>query len=375
METTSPESMALLRESAEFEEYAVVTVNLTKKYNSKSRSLGSLHSIHNFSQLGGYFSILLGRGQRNLVALSDVSLSIRRGEVFGLLGPNGAGKTTFIKILSTLVLPDSGSAYVHGIDVVKQPYAALERLQAVLSEGIGFERRLTGRQNLQVYASLYGLPSSVAKERIDSLLEMVGLAGKANRTMNRYSTGMARKLLLCRALLSDASVLVFDEPTAGLDPNAAAEFRNVLTDVIVRERGKTVLMSSHNLWEVQQICDRVAVLNQGKVVAVGSPDEIRVGAGESISLTVAGVFSANVVIANLRSDILRVAGVSVVRIDQGGSSEVVIELEGTRDLDYTSIFSLLLDKGFRIRSLDAPQPSLEEAFIKLTREIDEWPSQ
>ena len=156
------------------------------------------------------------------------------GGVFGLLGPNGAGKTTLIKILSTLVLPDSGHALVGGIDVVQRPRASLRILQTVLSQNAGFEVRLSGRQNLEFYAALYGVPKDVAKEKIEELLGFTGLADRADVVFQKYSTGMARRLLVARALLSSATILVFDEPTSSLDPVSASEFRKLIKEELVR---------------------------------------------------------------------------------------------------------------------------------------------
>ena len=352
--------------------YAVYVEGLVKRYSSRAKALGA-PGVHSVSQISNFVSVLTGRSPRNLVALDHVSLSVSPGEVFGILGPNGAGKTTLIKILSTLVIPDEGRAYIDGVDVVRRPRAALKEIQTVLAEGVGFERRLSGRQNLEFYAELYGIPRYVAKERIASLLDMVGLTDKAGLTFNRYSTGMARKLLLCRALLSDASVLVFDEPTSGLDPTAAAEFRRMLKGFISREKHKTVLLASHNLWEVQQICDRVGVLKQGKVVAVGSPAQISEAMEDRVTLTVFGDTESKLDTATLKASIETVAGVRSCILQTGTSSKgLSITIDATKDLDYNSMFEKLMASGLKIRSLESSQPSLEEAFIKLVGEGGSW---
>ena len=356
----------------ETERYAVVTESLVKRYSSAAKSFTAVPTFSS-AQLKNFLPVIFGRTPKNVVALDSVSLSIDKGEVFGILGPNGAGKTTLIKILSTLVLPDGGRAFIHGIDVARRPRAALQKLQTVLAESVGFERRLTGRQNLEFYAELYGIPLEVARPKITSLLDMVGLTEQSHWMFNRYSTGMARKLLLCRALMSDASVLIFDEPTSGLDPNAAFEFRHLIREVISREKGKTVLLASHNLWEVQQICDRVVVLKNGRVIAVGSPMQISEGSEENVSLTIVGRFPNGQSSALLESELRGSPGILKCSVQPGlHEGGVSITVEGSRDFDYNSLFVAVLSHKFKITSLDVSKGSLEEAYIKLTGEGGPW---
>ena len=343
---------------------AIEIVDLVKRYSSGSRSLTSATELRKF------LSILKGPRDHSVVALDDVNLTIPKGEVFGLLGPNGAGKTTLIKILSTLVLPDSGRALVHGINVVRHPRRVVRILQSVLAEGVGFERRLSGRQNLEFYATLYGVPPTLARQRIESLLDFCGLMNQADMMFQRYSTGMARRLLVCRALLSDASVLLFDEPTAGLDPISAAGFRELMKDVLAKERGKTILLTTHNLWEAQQICDRIAVMSKGKILMTGAPDEIR--------RVVADRVTVSLLLTNCRDG----SGEGVVQkiqqvdgvvgwelLDDDHNQTIKLQIEGTKDINYNNLFQGLSALGLRISALEASQPSLEEAFIKLTAEV------
>ena len=221
---------------------AVEVVDIVKEYNSKVRKITSAVEVRD------YFNLLRGKNRQTITALDKINLTIPPGKVFGLLGPNGAGKTTLIKILSTLVLPDAGYALVYGTDVVKHPRAVLKKLQTVLSEHFGFERRLTGRQNLEFYATLYGVPREIAKKRIDDLLAFCQLTEAGDTMFQKYSTGMTRKLLVSRALLTDASVLLLDEPTSGLDPVSASDFKIFLRNVLVKERGKTLIWATHNLF-------------------------------------------------------------------------------------------------------------------------------
>jgi ABC-2 type transport system ATP-binding protein len=341
---------------------AIKVVDLVKRYNGEARALSSAMQFRNF------LSVLKGSKERGVPALNGVNLTINQGEIFGLLGPNGAGKTTLIKILSTLVLPDSGYAAVNGVDVVKHPRRVVKTLQSVLAEGIGFERRLTGRQNLEFYSILYGIPSDLAQRRIGEVLEFSRLQDKADVMFQRYSTGMARKLLVSRALLSDASILLFDEPTASLDPISAAEFRRLIV-VLAKEMKKTVLLATHNLWEAQQICDRIALLHKGKLLAIGSAAEIR--------QTVADVVYVRMHLASLNGGtnlsvserLSAVEGVRNAEIVQDGRVQGFdLKVEATKDMDYTALFNLVDSMGFRIASIETSQPSLEDAFLKLTRE-------
>jgi ABC-2 type transport system ATP-binding protein len=341
---------------------AVQVVGLTKRYNRKVKRITSA------IEFGMFLDVIRGTNREPVIALDDVNFSIDPGSVFGLLGPNGAGKTTLIKILSTLVLPDSGHAYVYGIDVVKQPRMVLSKLQAVLAEGFGFERRLTGRQNLEFYSTLYGIPKEVAKKRIEELLEFCQLTDAADEMFQKYSTGMIRKLLVSRALLTDSTVMLFDEPTSGLDPATAADFKNFLRNVLVRKEGKTLIWATHNLFEAQQVCDTIGVLSKGRIVAKGTPSEIRGTVGEKINLTISVVDQSNGNSGDWAEAVSRVNGVMSMKTRRDfETGTLVLDIEATRDVDYNGLFELLNASRLKIATLESSQPSLEEAFVKLTR--------
>jgi ABC-2 type transport system ATP-binding protein len=342
---------------------ALQVIDLTKHYDVRVRRITSATEFRVF------ISVLRGKRDHQITALDGVNFTIAPGEVFGLLGPNGAGKTTLIKILSTLVLPDSGRALVYGTDVVKHPRAVLKKLQAVLAEGWGFERRLSGRQNLEFYATLYGISPADAAKRIDEILEFCQLGDAADQMFQKYSTGMTRKLLVGRALLTDASVLLFDEPTSGLDPVAAADFRNFLRNTLVRERGKTLIWATHNLSEAQQVCDTIGVLNKGTIVARGTPSEIRSAIAEKVNLNITLLGNGVEHPVEEFGKISHIDGVTQFRVkkDPGTTANILLEVEATRDVDYNKIFESLSALGLRIVGIEATQPSLEEAFIKLTR--------
>lgn len=203
------------------------------------------------------------------VALDDVNLEIAPGSVYGLLGPNGAGKTTLVRVLSTVLLPTSGTASVLGYDVVDDTADVRRRIGLVFGGDRGLYTRLTARQNLVYWAALYGVSSSDTSSVVDALLRLVGLADRADERVETYSSGMKQRLHLARGLVSDPSVLFLDEPTAGLDPIASAEFRVLIEGL--QEAGKTVFLTTHNMAEAEALCDRVSLIDHGRILKTESP--------------------------------------------------------------------------------------------------------
>jgi len=346
---------------------AIRVTNLKKTF----KTFGSFDSSHqsSLSAASRYLGKLAGRGDGKFPALDGVNLEVQKGEVFGLLGPNGAGKTTLIKILSTLVLPDSGNALICGVDVVKDSRAALRKVQSVMAGATGFDNRLTGRQNLEFSADMYGMPRELARVKIDELLRFSRLEPFAGEMFQKYSTGMWRKLLVCRALLSDAPVLLFDEPTANLDPVAASEFRSYIKNDLARARGRTILLATHNLWEAEQICDRIAVLKNGKVIMTGTPGEIRNKVAEAVSLILMIANDLNGSAEKLLQQVRSVDGVVSAKVESDLSNGFSkIHVEGIKELDYNSLFQMIMSMKFQIRSIETSQASLEQAFLKLNEE-------
>jgi ABC-2 type transport system ATP-binding protein len=357
--------------------YAIETIELVKKYPTTARR-GRPHPGEGFrggrrvDSLQALFNILGGHNGFFVEALRGVSLQIKEGEVFGLLGPNGAGKTTLIKILCTLVTHDAGEAYVHGFDVKKRPLDVLKKLQAILPESRGFDWRLSGRQNLEFYALLYGVKDKEAKERIDYLLGFTGLKDRADDGYQRYSTGMQRKLLLCRALLRNTSTLLFDEPTTGLDPASAADFRNLLRDKLSRGEGKTVLVSTHNLGEAQEICDRVAILNRGKIMACDRPDNVQHLVFDtkifSISFFSAAADGEG---KEMLSTLKALPGILQITPEEDAEGKLLrIGLEISKDVDLNSILEIIVASGLKISAVNTEEPTLEDVFMSLTAKKD-----
>jgi ABC-2 type transport system ATP-binding protein len=209
------------------------------------------------------------------VAVDQISLQIERGELFGLLGQNGAGKTTLIKMLCTALLPSSGSAAIAGYDIIRQTRQVRERIGLVSGEERSFYWRLTGRQNLEFFAALNHVPAATARERIGTLLERVGLAEHADQPFRTYSSGMRQKLGIARGLLNNPQVLFMDEPTRSLDPISAQAMRSFVSEYIIGELGCTVILATHSMAEAEELCDRLAFVRTGQMVAQGTIAQLR----------------------------------------------------------------------------------------------------
>ncbi len=227
-----------------------------------------------FPRTSGYRDLLPFRKKQWITAVNSVNIEIREGEFFGLLGANGAGKTTLIKLLCSLVLPTSGTASVLGHDILKEEQAVKNVVGLVSSEERSFYWRLTGRENLKFFASLYHLSGIKAESQIDELLRLVGLDKDADIRFQNYSTGMRQKLAIARGLLSEPKVLFVDEPTRSLDPVSAQAVRAFLKEKTAVEK-KTLILATHNLTEAEQLCDRLAIMNHGQVMALGTVKELR----------------------------------------------------------------------------------------------------
>jgi len=218
----------------------------------------------------------------DFTAVDQVSFEVAEGEIFGLLGPNGAGKTTLIKILATLVLPDGGRAVAGGHDVARDPARAKRAVGYAVGEERSFYWRLTGRENLEFFAALYGLRGAARAGRIAGLLGLVGLEASADLRFNAYSTGMRQMLAFARALLADASILLVDEPTRSLDPLAADRIRSFLRAELAGKQGKTVLWATHDLGEAADFADDIAVISRGRIRLSGPAASLAAGGRASL---------------------------------------------------------------------------------------------
>jgi ABC-2 type transport system ATP-binding protein len=228
-----------------------------------------------FSTATNYQALFRLNRQEDFTAVEQVTLSVKEGELFGLLGPNGAGKTTLVKMLSTLILPSEGQARVAGYDVVTDAEAIRQVVGLINAEERSFFWRLSGRENLRFFAGLHNLFGSVADARIDELLHLVGLTEHGDKRFMGYSSGMRQKLSVARGLLSLPPLIFMDEPTRSLDPVSARELRQFIRNVLVDQMGRTVLLVTHRLEEAETLCDRVAIMNQARIISCGPVDEIK----------------------------------------------------------------------------------------------------
>jgi len=209
----------------------------------------------------------------DFAAVDHVNYTVEEGEIFGLLGHNGAGKTTTILMLLGLIAPTDGTAVVNGVDVIEQPLES-RRNVGLLPENAGFYENLTARQNLQFYAELADVPEKAASERIEKLIDQVGLSGKREVKVAAYSRGMRQRLGIAQSLVRDPKILILDEPTQGIDPEGTRDLREMIRR-LSKEDGKTVIFTTHVLYEVNKLCDRVAIMKQGMIAGIGTIDELR----------------------------------------------------------------------------------------------------
>jgi len=210
---------------------------------------------------------------RTVVAVDSISFSVPKGEIFGLLGPNGAGKTTTIKMLCTLITPTSGDAYVAGFSVAKEQQKVRANLGVMLTGERTLYWKLTGRENLEYFAALYHMDSSYTRKRIEDLLTLVGLKEREDTLVENYSTGMRIRLSFAKALLNEAPVLLFDEPTASLDPQSSHLIRDIIR--ALKKDGYSIILTTHNMEEADILSDRVAIIDHGKIVSLGPPSELK----------------------------------------------------------------------------------------------------
>lgn len=206
-------------------------------------------------------------------AVSGITFDVNEGEIFGLLGQNGAGKSTTIKILITMLAPTSGECRVLGYNTYGEEDMIRHRINFIFGGELGVYRRLSARDNLRYFANLYKLPMNERDRKIDELLELVGLYDKADLRTETYSKGMLQRVQIARGLINDPEILFMDEPTVGLDPLAAQTLRNIIK--MLKEQGKTILLTTHNMYEVDELCDRVAIINNGKILTLDTPKNIK----------------------------------------------------------------------------------------------------
>ncbi len=312
------------------------------------------------SHLGRVFRTTIGvfrRKIKQVVAVDDISFDVQPGELFGLLGPNGAGKTTTVKMLTTLLIPTSGTARVLGCDVVKQAEALRPRIGFIFGGERGLYWRLSAVDNLRYFASLYQLEPEVTRRRIPFLLEMVGLADRGHEKVEGYSRGMKQRLHIARTLLNDPEMLFLDEPTIGLDPVAAREVRQVIRNL--QSENKTILLTTHYMFEADALCQRIAVINHGRIIALDTPEALKSNVRD-LSVVELEVFGVPPQTLDRLRALPFVDAVSVENRDQ----KQALLIQSPRGSEAVSDILASLD-GLAVGKVVVREPTLEDAYVRL----------
>ena len=297
---------------------------------------------------------------KSTVAVEDISFDVKRGELFGLLGPNGAGKTTTVKMLTTLLLPTHGTARILGLDVVRQTAEVRKHIGFAFSGSRGLYNRLTAIQNLKYFAELYALDPQVMHQRISHLLELVGLADRGNDKVETFSSGMIQRLHLARALLHDPEVLFLDEPTVGIDPIGSRELRQTIKNLI--SLGKTILLTTHYMAEAEELCQRIAIINHGHIVALDSPEALkRRISGDSVIEACIQAGRVQVILDQLRV----LDGKTVVELKNGSEPEIV-SIRTPEPARVLGLLSPYLNPEY-IQGLEVRNQTLEDVYVTIIK--------
>ena len=297
----------------------------------------------------------------SLAAVDGLSFKVEAGEIFGLLGPNGSGKTTTIRMLSCLIAPTEGQASVNGHDIRRDPLRVRETV-GVLTENPSLYERLTAYENMEFFARAYGVADEAARAaRIREVLEFFELWERRDERVGTYSKGMKQKLAIARAIVHSPEVLFLDEPTAGLDPKASKDIRDMM-ERLSRQEKHTILLCTHNLEDAERLCSRVMIINKGKSIVAGTTEELR--------RKIAGPPKLEVSLIKVTEKIVRAAEgsehVEVVEVNRT-NTKLMIEVDDP-DGSTPYVVKRIVDAGGLVRSVQLVEPSLEEAYLKLVKE-------
>jgi ABC-2 type transport system ATP-binding protein len=299
----------------------------------------------------------LRRTKTQVTAVKNVSFEVDYGELFGLVGPNGAGKTTTIKMLTTMLIPSSGNATVLGYDIQKDITKIRERIGIVLGGERGLYTRVSAVDNLRYFADLYGVATNVRDKRIKELLQLMGLWDRARDRVETYSKGMKQRLHLARGLINDPQLIFLDEPTIGLDPEIAKETRNMIRELV--DKGKTILLTTHYMFEADELCKRVAVIRGGEIVALDTPSGLKKYVMATSVVEVEGFGITENEVAKFKN----VPEVLAVSADLSENKQV-LKIQTAKGSEIISEVQEIL-KNSRIYDIKIKEPTLEDAYLRL----------
>jgi len=300
---------------------------------------------------------VIRRSIKEVKAVEDISFDIKSGELFGLLGPNGAGKTTTVKMLTTLLIPTQGKASILGYDVVKDAQEVRKHIGFIFGGERGLYWRLSGIDNLRYFASLYGVEPDVSKKRIPFLLEMVGLKDRGNERVEGYSRGMKQRLHVARTLLHDPEILFLDEPTIGLDPVGARDFRLVIRNL--QSENKTILLTTHYMFEADSLCQRVAVIDKGVIVALDSPSELKKHVADLSVIEIETFGTSKEVVERVRA----LTFVDALHVQEQEQRQILLVQTARGAEAVPDVIESL--NGTRVGRVIVREPTLEDAYVRL----------
>jgi ABC-2 type transport system ATP-binding protein len=300
---------------------------------------------------------VIKRSIKEVMAVEDASFEIKSGELFGLLGPNGAGKTTTVKMLATLLIPTKGTATILGYDVVKDAHEVRKHIGFIFGGERGLYWRLSGIDNLRYFASLYGVEPEVSKKRIPFLLEMVGLKGRGNERVEGYSRGMKQRLHVARTLLHDPEILFLDEPTIGLDPVGARDFRQVIRNL--QSEKKTILLTTHYMFEADSLCQRVAVIDKGTIIAMDSPSELKKHVADLSVIEIETYGTSKDVVERVRA----LSFVDALHVQEQDQRQMLLVQTARGAEAVPDVMESL--NGTRVGRVIVREPTLEDAYVRL----------
>lgn len=319
-----------------------------------------MQNVIELKELKREFAITKGwikRKKEIVKAVDGISFEVKKGEIFGLLGQNGAGKTTIIKMLITLLAPSSGTCKVLGYNTYGEEKKFRDKINFIFGGEMGVYRRLSARDNLKYFANLYYMDEDKANNQIDKLLELVNLKDKADVLVETFSKGMVQRLQIARGLINDPEIIFMDEPTIGLDPFGAKILRDIIRKL--KSEGKTIMLTTHYLYEADELCDRMAIINNGHLVALGTPQELR--------NIISGMNTIEIVLEKINDDTIsyieRLESVSSVeKADTDKGIKLTIKYLESEDVSGNILNSL---NGLKILSFNRKELTLEDVYIKL----------